>query len=58
MLNGGPVSCYSKRQAIVALLSTEAEYMALIVVAKEATWLRLLLIEAGLLDKDGQYAEI
>ncbi len=58
MLNGGPVSWYPNRQATVALSSTEAEYMALTLTAKEATWLRLLLTEVGLLDKDGQYAEI
>ncbi len=32
--------------------------MALTLAAKEATWLRLLLTEVDLLDKDGQYAEI
>ena len=32
--------------------------MALTFAAKEATWLRLLLIEIGLLDEEGQYAEI
>ena len=37
MLNGGPVSWCSKRQPTVALLSTEAEYIALTLVAKEAT---------------------
>ncbi len=37
MLNGGPVSWYSKRQATVALSSREAEYVALILAAKEAT---------------------
>ncbi len=58
MLNGGPVSWCSKRQATVALSSTEAEYVALTLAAKEATWLRLLLTEVGLLDKDGQYAKI
>lgn len=39
MLNGGPVSWCSKRQATVALPSTEAEYIALTLSAKEATWL-------------------
>lgn len=37
MLNGGPVSWCSKRQATVALSSTEAEYIALTMAAKEAT---------------------
>lgn len=49
MLNGRPVSCCSKRQSTVALSSTEAEYIALTLAAKEATWLRLLLTELGLL---------
>ena len=38
--------------------TTEAEYVALTLVAKEATWMRLLLTEIGLLDKDDQYAMI
>lgn len=58
MLNGGLVSWCSKRQATVALSQTEAEYVALTFAAKEATWLRLLLIEIGLLDEEGQYAVI
>lgn len=58
MLNGGPVSWSSKRQATVTLSSTEAEYMALTLAAKKAIWMRLLLTEIGLLDKDGQYAMI
>ena len=58
MLNGGPVSWCSKRQATVALSSTEAEYIALTLAAKEATWLRLLLTELGLLTADSQHAKI
>ena len=58
MLNGGPVSWCSKRQATVALSSFEAEYIALTLAAKEATWLRLLLIELGLLEANDQHAEI
>lgn len=58
MLNGGPVSCYSKKQVTVAFSLTKAEYVVLTLIAKETTWLRLLLIEIGLLNKDGQYAEI
>ena len=58
MLNGGPISWRSKKQATVALSSTEAEYVALTLAAKEATWLRLLLTEIGLLDEESQYAEI
>ena len=58
MLNGRPVSWCSKRQATVALLSTEAEYLALTLATKEISWMRLLLKEVGLLDKKGQYVEI
>ena len=58
MLNGGPISWCSKRQLTVALSSTEAEYIALTLAAKEATWLRLLLTELGVLEADQQHAEI
>ena len=58
MLNGGPVSRCSKRQPTVALSSTEAEYIALTLAAKEATWLRLLLTELGLLQPNQQHALI
>jgi hypothetical protein len=47
MLNGGPVSWTSKRQATVALSTTEAEYMALCQATREAAWLRQLLTELG-----------
>ncbi len=42
----------------MALSSTEAEYIALALAAKEATWLRLLLTELGLLQLDQQHALI
>ncbi len=58
MLNGRSVSWRSKKQATVALLSTEAEYIALTLAAKKATWLRLLLTELGLLQPDKQHALI
>lgn len=58
MLNGGPVSWCSKRQSTVALSSIEAEYIALTLASKEATWLRLLLTELGLLQPGDQHAEI
>jgi hypothetical protein len=44
-INGGPVSWSSKKQHIVALSSTEAEYIALTHASKEAVWLRSLLGE-------------
>lgn len=58
MLNGGPVSWCSKQQSTVALSSTEAKYIALTLAAKEATWLRLLLTELGLLQPREQHAPI
>lgn len=58
MLNGGPVSWCSKRQATVALSSTEAKYIAFTLAAKEAMWLRLLLTELGILEANNQHAEI
>jgi hypothetical protein len=47
---GGPVSWQSKRQSVVAQSSTEAEYIALSELAKEAAWIRYLL--EGLQYKD------
>ena len=44
-LSGGAISWSSKRQATVALSSTEAEYMELTQATKEAIWLRGLLAE-------------
>ena len=44
-LNGGAISWSSKKQSVVALSSTEAEYIAITHAAKEATWLRHLLSE-------------
>lgn len=58
MLNGGPVSWCSKRQSTLAFSSTKAEYIALTLAAKEATWLRLLFTELGLLQPDEQHALI
>jgi hypothetical protein len=47
MLGGSMVSWSSKKQACVALLSTEAEYLAGAHAAKETVWLRCLLSELG-----------
>ncbi|KAF8623821.1 hypothetical protein AX17_007280 [Amanita inopinata Kibby_2008] len=46
LINGGAVSWSSKRQDIVTLSTTEAEYVALTHAAKEAIWIRSFLIEA------------
>ena len=42
MVDGGAVSWTSKKQEIVTLLTTEAEYVAATHAAKEAVWLRRL----------------
>jgi len=42
---GAAISWSSKKQPSVALLSTEAEYMAAAAATKEATWLKLLFSE-------------
>ena len=47
-LAGAAISWSSKKQATVALSSTEAEYIAAAHAAKEAVWLRRLLTELGL----------
>lgn len=39
---------------MVAFSSIKAKYVALTIVANEVTWMRLLLIEIGLLDLDSQ----
>ena len=41
------VSWLSKKQALVALLTTEAEYVALSMATQEALWLRRLLTDVG-----------
>ena len=43
----GPVSWHSKKQATVAMSTTEAEYIALSSVIQEAVWLRRLLHDVG-----------
>lgn len=44
-LDGGAISWSAKKQNIVALSSTEAEYIALTHAAKEALWLRYILAD-------------
>ena len=44
-LGGGAISWSAKKQAVVALSSTEAEYIAITHAAKEALWLRALLAD-------------
>ena len=45
MIDGGAVSWSSKKQELVTLSPTEAEYVATTHAAKEAVWLRRLLTE-------------
>lgn len=45
MLDGGAISWSSKRQELVSLSTTEAEYVAATHAAKEALWLRSLVGE-------------
>lgn len=58
MLNGGLVSWCSKKQPIITLSSTKADYIALSLAAKKATWLCLLVTELGLLQSDQKDALI
>ena len=43
MMSGGAVSWLSRKQPVVALSTTEAEYIALSLATQEATWLKRLL---------------
>uniref|UniRef100_A0A2N9GD91 Uncharacterized protein n=1 Tax=Fagus sylvatica TaxID=28930 RepID=A0A2N9GD91_FAGSY len=47
-LSGGPICWKSTLQSIVAMSTTEAEYMAVVEAAKEALWLKGLVKELGL----------
>ena len=42
-MSGGAISWFSRKQPVVAMSTTEAEYVALIVAIQEAVWLRRLL---------------
>jgi hypothetical protein len=48
LISGGVVSWSLKKQSLVALSSTKAEYMAATAAMKEAVWLRTLLGEFNL----------
>ncbi|KAE8673710.1 hypothetical protein F3Y22_tig00111774pilonHSYRG00047 [Hibiscus syriacus] len=50
-LSGGPICWKSSVQSVVALSTTEAEYMAATEAAKEALWLTGLVKELGVLNK-------
>lgn len=50
ILNGGPISWSSRRQATVSTSTCEAEYISQAETAYEAVWLRGFLGELGILD--------
>lgn len=50
LIHGGAVSWHAKHQEIIALSTTEAEYMAITHAAKEAIWLRSLILQLFNLD--------
>jgi hypothetical protein len=50
-LFGGEISWMRKRQAVVALSTTEAEYMAATHASKEALWLQILCSGIGLVQQ-------
>src|SRR5271155_2922427 len=45
IINGGAVSWSAKRQEIISLSTTESEYIAAPYTAKEALWLRQLILQ-------------
>ena len=45
LMAGGPISWSSKKQSVVALSTSEAEYIALCLATQEAVWIRTLLTE-------------
>jgi hypothetical protein len=50
-LFGGAISWMRKRQAVVALSTTEVEYMEATHASKEAVWLHILCLGIGLLQQ-------
>ena len=46
---GAPISWKSKKQSIIATLTTEAEYTAFLDISKQALWLRQLLQDIDLI---------
>ena len=42
-MSSGPISWFSKKQAIVTLSTAEAEYVALSIATQETVWIRRLL---------------
>lgn len=50
MLNNGPISWSSRRQATTSTSTCEAEYIAQTETACEAFWIRGLIVELGILE--------
>ena len=53
LLASGPIAWSSRKQHVVSLSSTEAEYMSLSQAAAQATWIRSLLKEVGFGQEQG-----
>ena len=51
-LFGGAINCMSKRQVVVALSTTEVEYMAATHASKEEVWLQILCLGIGMVQQD------
>jgi hypothetical protein len=51
MIGGGAISWNSKRQPIIALSTTEAEYMANKQATKEAIWITKLMMDLGSMEE-------
>ena len=58
VLNGAAICWNSKKQATVALSSTEAEYMALTQAVKESLWLQGILLDIGARKHHGEVENI
>jgi len=58
LLNGGAVSWASKKQTLIALSTTAAEYMSMTQAAKRIIWFRVLLKELGALTHINQMSQL
>jgi hypothetical protein len=51
MIGGGAISWNSKRQPLITLSTTEAEYMANTQATKEAIWITKLMMDLGYMEE-------